>query len=361
MCQTKIIATIGPASIDREVIAALMDSVDIFRLNIKHNTLKWHQEAIDLITSVGWELGKPVCVMIDLPNSDMAHNLTGFQMVALSYIREAVEIRKYRERFKKQKGEDVVVVAKIENMKAVSNLDVIIEESDAVMVARGDLGREISLEKLGYWQKVIIERARIGAKPVIVATEMLLSMTENPEPTRAEASDVANAVFDGVDCLMLSNETAIGKYPVESSITLKKFATANEYSPYEKDYALNWDGLTAKILKAGAGIAQDEEIEGIIVFSKSGRSAINMSGFRPNKKLYGVTNNKEAMAKMTLSWGITPILWQFEDGEVFKTNSLIFEKLKNNGVIAGGKKYLLIHGQSWLESGSISQMQVFSF
>ncbi|MFA6602908.1 MAG: pyruvate kinase [Candidatus Shapirobacteria bacterium] len=360
MSKTKIIATIGPASNSRELLIQICRKVDLVRLNLKHNSVEWHQNTINLIKEVSEEIGRDIKIIVDIPNSDMPIEVTGFDMIAASYIKKGTEISKLKKRAQ-TKGYPKTIIAKIETKGAVDNLEDIILAADGIMVARGDLGRAIEPELVNIWQKRIIEVARARVKPVIVATEMLMSMCQNLTPTRAEVSDVANAIFDGADCLMLSNETAIGQYPVESAQTLRRIATANEQSQYERRLEPITTSLMTTFLKAAADILNHKEIAGAIVFSKSGASALTLSGFRPPTPIIGISNNPEALAIMSLARGLSPVFWDTDSKQGFSLGNPFFLQLLKEKHLEHNKEYLVIHGHNWLETGTISNMSLVRF
>jgi len=217
--KTKIIATIGPSSKSGAVLSELIkEGVDILRFNLKFNTPASHGVIIDRARKVAQEQGRPVEVIIDFPKPfylegvDLALKKK-VDYVALSHVKQADEIVEFR-RVAVKAGFTAKVIAKIETEEALSNFNSILDEAGAIMVARGDLGETIPIEKVPFVQKEIIMSCIKTDKMVTVATEMLLSMVSNKEPTRAEVSDVANAVLEGSDAVMLSEETAIGKNPV---------------------------------------------------------------------------------------------------------------------------------------------------
>ncbi len=245
--RVQIVATIGPASKDRETIKKMISAgMDIARLNFSHGTHEEHAGFIKTIHEVASELGKKVLIMQDLSgprvNTVEGHGLDktaakvitekdlddlkfgleqGVDYVVLSFVAKAEDIEELRQDVIKDKG-TVKIVAKIERREGLDNIDGIIEVSDAIMVGRGDLGQNIPLEEVPFAQKEIIKKCKAAGKPVITATQMLLSMTENPEPTRAEVSDVTNAILDGSDAVMLSEESAKGKYPIESVAMMER-------------------------------------------------------------------------------------------------------------------------------------------
>ncbi|MDP2684360.1 MAG: pyruvate kinase [bacterium] len=217
--KTKIITTIGPASENYSTLGQLiLAGANIFRFNLKHNTIKWHDEVIERARKVAKQKGKTIQILIDLPSSSFKKGIDlvvkkKAEYIALSNIIQAEEVTRFIQIIKEYKLLASVIV-KIETKKALLNFPTILGEADAIMVARGDLGKAIPIEKVPFVQKELILACNKVEKKVIVATEMLLSMVNKKEPTRAEISDVANAVLEGSNMVMLSEETTIGKYPV---------------------------------------------------------------------------------------------------------------------------------------------------
>jgi pyruvate kinase len=213
--KTKIIATIGPASSELKTLKEMKKAgMSIARLNTKYASESWHKKVFEKLKKINCE------IMIDIKSLDKIKFFRdwNFDYLALSYTESVSQIKKVRKLFDKK----IKIVAKIENKKGLKNLDSIIREADGVMVARGDLSKNISFEKVPKVQKSILGKAQKFRKMDITATEMLLSMVNSRRPTNSEVSDVANAVFDGSEGVMLSEETAIGKYPVLGVKTMKK-------------------------------------------------------------------------------------------------------------------------------------------
>lgn len=235
--------------------------------------------------------------------------------IALSFVRTAEDCRVVKERIKelsKRRLGRTLLVSKIEKAEAINNLLEIIFESDGVMVARGDLGVETSVELVPVYQKRIIELAVANDRFVITATQMLQSMIDSPNPTRAEASDVANAVWDGTDAVMLSAETAAGTYPVESIATMARIIDAAETIKPEQlkkpvKFSLPPSGRTSQALcKAAAYAAKEVETEKIAVFTESGLMARRLSSFRSGLRTFGLTTSADAFNQLSLIWGVAP-------------------------------------------------------
>ncbi len=232
--------------------------------------------------------------------------------IAASFIRSAKDVLEIR-RILEEAEADIHIIAKIENAQGVENLDEILEAADGLMVARGDMGVEIPAEEVPLVQKKMIAKCNKVGKPVITATQMLDSMIRNPRPTRAEASDVANAIFDGTDAIMLSGETAAGKYPLEAVKTMNNIAQITEK-------ALNYEHLllqnnhmaslstTAAIGYATCMTASNLQAAAIITATESGSTARMISRFRPSSPIIAVTSSEKTLRKLILSWGVTPLL-----------------------------------------------------
>lgn len=209
-------------------------------------------------------------------------------------------------------GGDIAIIAKIENRTGINNIKEICEECEGIMIGRGDLGVEIPFEELPYIQKYLVTECRLLGKRVITATEMLESMIHNPRPTRAEISDVANAVYDGTSAVMLSGETAAGKYPVESVKTMAKIAEETEmHIHYDKRFRItefHIKNTVDAISHATCGMAIDLDADGIIACTLTGMTARMISRFRPPVDIIGLTPNRKVWYKLSLSWGVIPVM-----------------------------------------------------
>ncbi len=233
--------------------------------------------------------------------------------VAASFIRKAEDVLEIRRILEENDGEHIDIISKIENQEGVDNIDEIIEASDGIMVARGDLGVEIETEEIPLIQKKIIKKCNIAGKPVITATQMLDSMMRNPRPTRAEVTDVANAILDGTDSIMLSGETAAGKYPIESVKTMHDIATrtetSSEYLEILKFKSIDKDiSTTNAISKATCTTAEDLKASAIITATSSGYTSKAISKFRPKAPIIAATTTERVMRKLSLVWGVYPVL-----------------------------------------------------
>ena len=237
----------------------------------------------------------------------------GIDMIAASFIRKKEDIYDIRKVLEDHGGEDILILSKIESQEGVDNLDEIIEASDGIMVARGDLGVEIRTELIPLVQKEIIRKCNKAAKPVITATQMLDSMQRNPRPTRAETTDVANAIIDGTDCVMLSGETAAGKYPIEAVKTMRDICITTELSDdfEENIYKTEIDReitTTNAISKSTCTIASQLNAKAIITCTASGNTAKAVSKFRPRTNIIACTIDEKVARRLSVSWGVYPII-----------------------------------------------------
>ena len=236
---------------------------------------------------------------------------TSVDFIALSFVRAASDVDRVRE-IMDEEGLRLPVIAKIEKPQAIDNLDEIVEAFDAFMVARGDLGVECPLEKVPLLQKEVVEKARRNAKPVIVATQMLESMISNPAPTRAEASDVANAVLDGTDAVMLSGETSVGDYPIETVRTMGRIVREVEEWDPERMAAIDWQPRTrgGVIAKAAAEVAERIGAKYLVAFTQSGDSARRLARYRGPVPVLAFTPLDKVRCQLAMTWGV----------ETFKTD-----------------------------------------
>jgi pyruvate kinase len=245
----------------------------------------------------------------DKDKEDLCFSLKqGADYVALSFVRSAADVQKARELIRSE-GSDTQIIAKLEKPQALDALDAILEAADGVMVARGDLGVELSPWEVPVAQKRIIERAARARKPVITATQMLESMINSPSPTRAEASDVANAVFDGSDALMLSGETAVGKYPLQSVQMMKRIIETAETRLEETPLTLNpFEGkgmdISDAVARSATQLAEDLNAKYIVVYTESGYTARLISKHRPHCSILGLSRHPRVCQRMKLLWGV---------------------------------------------------------
>ncbi|NOU92345.1 pyruvate kinase [Paenibacillus sp. LMG 31456] len=259
----------------------------------------------------------------------------GVDFIAASFVRKASDVIEIREILERHNANHIQIISKIENQEGVDNLDEILEVSDGLMVARGDLGVEIPAEDVPIVQKAMIKKCNQAGKPVITATMMLDSMQRNPRPTRAEASDVANAIFDGTDAVMLSGETAAGKYPIESVLTMAKISERAEAALEHREIFIRQSNaqqktVTEAISQAVASSALDLEARAILTATESGYTARMVSKYRPKAPIIAVTPIDHVLRRLSLVWGVVPI-----KGEDCKTTDELFEHAVDSSVKAG--------------------------
>lgn len=286
----------------------------------------------------------------------------GVDMIAASFVRTAEDVLTIRETLNRFGGEDVLIFSKIENREGVDNIDRIIKFSDGIMVARGDLGVEIPTEEVPIVQKMIIEKCNVAGKPVITATQMLDSMIRNPRPTRAEASDVANAILDGTDAIMLSGETANGKYPIEAVNTMARIAEKTENSiDYNKALSRKKNGkkvtVPDAISLATCTTAKELNATAIITATQSGHSARIVSKHRPECPIIAVTPYESVARKLALNWGVYVICSE----KVETTDELIIksaEKSFEEGFVKKGDLVVIAAGIPVNYVGSTNMLKV---
>ena len=458
----KIIVTLGPSCQSEEKIQSLAQKgADIFRFNLKHNTLDWHKKRINLVRRISKKLQKPIGILADIEGGELRTgkfgvenslalkegetvvfsekdrkdvfkvipvpeikrildlpknqkifiddgrfefrikkleknkayakvisggvlkerktiNLPDFSpklannfrqnlpvlefcldlkvdFIALSFVRQKSEILEYKKFFQNKKFQPWII-SKIETKEAVENLDEIFEVSDGVIVARGDLGVEIPLEKVPLYQKIITKKCLLEGKPVIVATHLLESMVENRRPTRAEISDVANALYDLSDGLLLSAETAGGKYPDLAVITLRKIANFIEKQKPE-DLSLPFKIKTqTEAICYGAfhlyksKFCQRQNVKAFVVLSRRGITPRALARLRPYLPIFVFVDNKPLVEKLTMIFGVYPFYLKFKNiyqrkgvGEIKR----ILNFLKKKTFLKKGDKIILIYGEDW--------------
>jgi pyruvate kinase len=461
--RTKIVATIGPASANKEMLTALVHAgMDGARLNFSHGTHDQHAEWARLVREVQDEVGRPLALIADLqgPKLRIGHlespislgrgedvivaggsestdgclpvspavigevlrpghevliddghvrllvrevehgratctvvvggqvsahkgvnlpgvpvpipSLTrkdtedlelalglGVDFVALSFVRSAADVRDLRALIA-QADSHAHVIAKIEKAEAVDALDAILQEAEAVMVARGDLGVEIGPASVPLLQKRIILRALERGKPVITATQMLETMIHNPEPTRAEASDVANAVLDGTSAIMLSAETALGEYPVEAVGYMDRIARAVEPSlgyRHQLPEAIEQPTIGQAMSNAACDLAETLGARAIVVPTYTGRTASVVARLRPRRPILGLSHHQYALQHMALEWGVTPIgIPETQNVEDLWTMSL--DAARESGLVSEGDRLVITAGTAVNIPGSTNMIKV---
>ena len=233
----------------------------------------------------------------------------GIDFIAASFVRKVSDVLAIREILEANNADHIKIISKIENQEGVDNLDEIIEVSDGIMVARGDLGVEIPTEEIPVVQKLMIKKCNEAGKPVITATQMLDSMMRNPRPTRAEVTDVANAIYDGTDAIMLSGETAAGKYPVEAVKTMATIAKrAEETMKNKRDMINKSKNVTDAISYATCTTAMDLGARAILSSTSSGHTARMVSKFRPDCPIVATTSHESVRRQLSLTWGVLPVI-----------------------------------------------------
>ena len=282
----------------------------------------------------------------------------GYDFIAASFTRTAADIKEIRDILEKNGGQGIKIIAKIENQQGV---DSIIEAADGIMIARGDMGVEIPLEDVPVIQKDIISKVYTAGKQVITATQMLDSMIKNPRPTRAETTDVANAIYQGTSAIMLSGETAAGKYPVEALKTMVKIAVRTEADvEYNKQFRVRYNGgasnMTTAISHATCMTAIDLDAKAIIAITRSGNTARMVSKYRPGCMIIGCTPDERTCRQMNLSWGVAPIHMKEEYSmEILLLHAT--EAAENKGYVKKGDVVVLTVGVPLGRSGNTNLLK----
>jgi len=467
MRKTKIVATLGPSSFDRETISGMIDAgMNVARMNFSHGTHEKHGEIIDLVREIAEKKGVCVSILQDLCgpkirlgnlpeqgiklkpgetcrfaseghaegdvipvqyenlakdlnvgdrllladgamdmmvediekeivlcrvlNGGTAFSKKGVNMpssklsivaftdkdrvdlefglkknvdiVALSFVRGAADLVKISSIIKKHKNPPLLI-AKIEKPQAVSNLDEIIDMVDGLMVARGDLGVEMSLYEVPVIQKQIIRKARKEGKIVITATQMLKSMVTNYRPTRAECTDVANAIFDGTCAVMLSEESASGEYPVEAVSVMNRIALATEHHVdyklgFGSDEQVSDKSVAWAVGRSACWLAKDVDAKAIVAYTDSGTTARSVSRFRPAAPILGLTSNQETYTKLGISWGVEAVVCpRFDDAEEMFSSAA--EIAASKGLAAKGDKIIITSGIPLGQPGSTNMIRVY--
>ncbi len=285
-----------------------------------------------------------------------------FDFIAASFVRRADDVLQIRKLLEENGGEGIEIISKIENGEGVDNIDEIIEHSDGIMIARGDMGVEIPTEEVPVIQKMIIKKVYAAGKKVITATQMLDSMMKNPRPTRAETTDVANAIYDGTSVIMLSGETAAGKYPVESLQMMVRIAERTER---DIDYRSRFFGyqrtanpnITDAICHATCTTAHDLNARAIVTVTKSGTSARMISRYRPSCMIIGCTTDEKVSRQLNLSWAVRPILID-EENDVLELFNRSVNKARDEGVLKSGELVVITSGIPLGIAGTTNMIKV---
>jgi pyruvate kinase len=373
----KIVCTLGPASQSAEVVGNLLKAgMDVARLNLNYGTLVEHARTISLVRRLSGELGLQTGVLLDCPGlkkypSAMVSKAfrehlefaksQNIEFVALSFISTAEQVSEVR-RLLTAIDYSVPLIVKIEQAPALAESDLILDTADGIMVARGDLAIQISIEKVPLAQKRLIKAANQRGKPVITATQMLESMVESPQPTRAEATDIANAVLDGTDALMLSEESAIGKYPVAAVETMARIALEAE-TAYPHDERLRESHLTSlpevndATARAACQIADQVGAKAIVAFTAGGTTAMRVSKYRPSQPIIAVTPSETVMRRLSLVWGVHAVQ-KINPASLEKVFDLAVEASIGLGVVVKGDRLVLTAGLPLMVSGSTNLVKV---
>jgi len=366
---TKIVVTVGPAIEDEKILCEILEEGNgIFRFNLKHSNLDWHKKFLNLLKRCSKKTKKEFTTIFDLPDSNLKTLKKFFPLIkkdadflAISLIKSAKEI----ERIKKIKINSKII-AKIETNKALDNFEEILKISEAIIVARGDLANYVPLEKIPYYQKKIIKRCLEEGKPVIVATQMLKSMTEYPSPTRAEISDIANAILDYTDAVMLSEETAIGKYPLKAVKVMSKVV---EFWEKERPEVL---GVNFKIDHQAKAVCfsayqlwksefcQEGKIKAFLVLTKGGLTVQMLSRLRPKIPIIAVTNDRFLAKRLILVFGVFPF---YMKGEIYKKRGpkdikKLLNLAKDYKFAKKGEKIIIIYNEDWKTFGKTSILRI---
>ena len=282
--------------------------------------------------------------------------------IAASFVRTADDVKCVRKILDENGGKDINIIAKIENSEGIINVDSIIAEADAIMVARGDMGVELPEEEVPIIQKMIIKKVYEAGKQVITATQMLDSMMNNPRPTRAETTDVANAIYDGTSAIMLSGETAAGKYPVEAVAMMARIAERTEMDINYRQRFFNTTrksgiDITLAVCHATCTTAYDLEAKSILTVTKSGRSARMLSRFRPDCMITAGSTSEKVCRQLNMSWGVTPVLIK-EKKDVLELFDYAVEVAKEKGLVEKDDIVVITSGVPLGKSGTTNMIKV---
>jgi len=301
----------------------------------------------------------PLSAMTQKDHADLAFGIElGCDWVALSFVQRAEDIAQAKALIQGRAG----IVAKLEKPAAIANLDAILEETDAVMVARGDLGVELAAEQVPAIQKRIVRACRRLGKPVIVATQMLESMVSTPVPTRAEASDVATAIYDGADAVMLSAESASGKFPIEAVAMMDRIIRNTEADPAYRDAieashtaaAPNIPGAIGSAARAVAGVL---DVAAMVAYTTSGASALRMARERPRTTILGITPRRETARRLALVWGVSPIVSDDVSG-VDDMTEIALRMAGEQGVANPGQTIVIAAGVPFATPGTTNLLRI---
>jgi pyruvate kinase len=374
----KIVCTLGPASSSPEVIERMLKAgMDIARFNVAHGTLEEHSRLISEVRLLAQKLKLPTGILLDLPglkrragdmnavfgqHLEFAHSQNA-DFIALSFISSVRQVKEVKALLKKMNA-DIPVIVKIEQARALEESGAILDVCEGMLVARGDLAVAISIEKVPLAQKQLIKEANRRGKPVITATQMLESMVYSATPTRAEATDVANAVLDGSDAVMLSEETAIGSYPVEAVEMMAKIALEAEAAlHYEEILREGWQEVVPEVndatARAACQIARQVQARAIIAFTAGGTTALRISKYRPHQLILAVTPSESIMRRLSLVWGVLPVK-KPEPANLEEVFELGEEVVLETGIAKRGDLIVITAGLPLTVPGSTNLVKVHS-
>jgi len=380
--KTSIICTIGPAT-EYRVDELIKAGMGVARINFSHGGKEEQQEKVERIKKVREEMGAPLAIMLDTQGPEIRLGRFSKDIDEKQHIEEGMEIIltnddrladgkyfavSYKDLWKDVKegstiliddgAQRIKIIAKIENQEGIQNIESIIKAADGVMVARGDLAVEIPFEEVPYYQKRMIQTAKRLGKPVIVATQMLESMSSNPNPTRAEVSDVANAVYDITSGIMLSGETAAGKYPVECVKAMDKIAKNAESNIHywkrmkldEADYTTVDDKIAYIIVNS----AQKIKADAIVTYTKTGNSVARIAGLGAGCPILAITDDKKTYNQLALTWNVTPLYVESKE-TITKTTEEGIRIFKEKGIIEEGDILYLAGGREFISGVQLSK------
>lgn len=286
------------------------------------------------------------------------------EMIAASFVRSAEHVLEIKRLLAKENQADILVIAKIENSEGVNNFDSIVQVADGIMIARGDLGVQVPLSQVPGLQKMMIRKCYIAGKPSVTATQMLESMINNPRPTRAEASDVANAIYDSTSAVMLSGETAVGRYPLETIRMMNSIVTEAEADFNYRDFfahhsKLNSKDIASAVTLASVTTAYNSNAKAIYVFTNKGGTARLVSRLRPSIPIVAFTSNEKCYHQLASNWGVIPILCE-EFTNIKEAWSVTSKRALKEGLLNFGDLVLIIAGSPFGVSGTTNMMIVES-
>ncbi len=283
-----------------------------------------------------------------------------YDFVAVSFARNLEDIKQVRKVLDENGGKDIQIISKIENVEGLSNLEDILNEADGQMIARGDMATETDFTEPPVMQKKIIKKSNDLCKPAITATQMLESMTHQPLPTRAEASDVANAIYDRTSAIMLSGECAQGDYPVECVQTMDKIAkrvepTINYWKRFDQNENIKLDDLESNISYSACVIAKNIKAEAIVCYTNSGNSARRLAGMGAGCPILAITDNRRTFNQLALAWNVTPVFVEKQE-TIDKTIEVGLKKLQDKEILEKGDTVVLSSGSKMLENSTESKI-----